>query len=583
MQERSAQTSNEVPISVTAGSNFSRWPKMSPERTQNMFTADGFSMNFAGYQFRVPLLENGRGFYSSKKANMMFAVSSRVIYRITDGLQPIFIGTIQTDGSDVSIDEDVSGNIAFCDGVAIYIYNYIDNRYYVAGSDVSSVGQVITQLDFVPNYIKFQDGRFVATSASSGGNQVGQWRLSQIKPSDNKRFVVFPSDAQHQGGFQTKPDLPVAATRLPGRANTIYIMGSEVTEPWTDYGTALFPYQRNSTFNLDFGCINPATISELNNLVVWLAGNERSGPFIAYSTGQDIQKISDFGIDSLMEKINSPQTSYGFTFIQSGHLFYVITFYDPRDNISLAYDFNEKKFYNLTDENGNFFIAKKVVYFNGKYYFISIVDGNIYEINPYFTTYNYQPTANDDGIREIPRGCICPTYRTQDSVIKRFNDFYLIVEQGVDPEFDGTGNFVNSITIESGGTGYTTATILIEGDGYGAFATATITSGVITAINLEDKGVGYTWAVATVIGDGSGAQLECNMQISDYVPRVDISVSYDGGYTWSNYAQMELQTLGRYKNRFYFNGLGSGNEITLKYLYNIRGRFVVSDGVMSVY
>lgn len=637
MMQRSAQTSQAVPLDITGSSTFGRWPKISSARTLNMFTADNFSINFAGYQYRITLNENGRGLYSSNKGGYMFAVSARYVYEITSTLESILIGSLQTDASDVSIDEDLSSNIAFCDGSNIYIYNYVSKKFYIAGQGSNigtatqstfsvtgtntafnsnmvggtiyfsngtsatitavtdsthltvNVSQTISPssayfisypMDCVPNYVKFHDGRFEFTSSLSGDNKIGQWRLSSIDATTG--MVFFPNDAQHQGAFQTKPDLPVAITRLPGRQSQIIVMGSEVAQIWTDLGLALFPYQLNTTFNLDFGCVNPATISEINNTVVWLASNERAGPFIAYTTGQDIQKISTDGIDSFFEKITDPTSSYGFTFVQSGHMFYVLTFYNPNDNATLAYDFNTGKFYDLSDENGDFFIAKKVVRFNGKYYFISINDGNIYEFSSYFTTYNYKPKGTD-GIKQIPRGRTCTTYRTPDSVTKRFNDLYFILEQGVDSGYDGTGNKVSGLSISSGGTGYTTASVLIEGDGHGASATCTITNGVITSVSLSDGGVGYSWAVATIIGDGTGAQLNTSIGISDYIPRVDLSVSYDGGYTWSNYAEMDMQVLGNYKNRFYFNGLGSGNEITVKFLYHCKNRFVCSDGEMNVY
>jgi len=580
--QRSATTSQQAPLDIVGSSAFGRWPVVNNERTLNMFTADGFSMNFAGYKFRTALLENGRGFFASKRANLMFAVSARNIYKITAGLQPILVGSIQTDNTDVSIDEDLSNNIAFCDGVALYIYNYVSGLYYVAGSFVSDVGKVIAQLDFTPNYVKFHDGRFICTSAMSGGNAVGQWRLSKTKLSDAVSYVIFPSDAQHQGGFQTKPDLPVAVLRLPGREAQIIIMGSQVTETWTDLGKALFPYQRNSTFDIDFGGF-PATISDLGNYVVWLAFNEKSGPFIAYTTGEDIKKVSTNGIDSLFERIKNPELSYGFTFLISGHIFYVLTFYGAQDNISLAYDLNEDKFYDLTNEKGDFFIAKKVVLFNGKYYFISIVDGNIYEMNSYFTTYEYQPTPTNPGIYNIPRGRTCKTLRMKGGIGKVFNDLSFILEQGIDENYTGTDNFVASLSLDQGGAAYTVATVLIEGDGQGAYATATITGGIITGVTLVDQGVGYSWATASIIGDGSGAFVSTSIQISNYIPRVDLSISLDGGYTWSSYVPMEMQKLGTYRNRFYFNGLGYGNEITPKFLYHVNSRFVCSDGELSYY
>jgi hypothetical protein len=637
-QTRSAETSYQEPLEIVSSSKFGRVPKISDEYMYNMFVAEENALfNFAGYQFRTNLLGNGRGLFSSKKANSMFAVSENFIYQILSDLTTIQLKTIATDDGDVFIDEDILNNIAVCDQVNIYIHNYVTGINYIAGTNpyntgtisqtgnavtgsmttftasmvggtiyypdnssalitayssatsitvnqsksLSGVGFLITTpLDFVPNNICFHDGRFISTSASSGGNQIGQWRLSNTATvTGGATYIVFPNTSQFQGGFQTKPDLPISVVRLPGRANNILLMGSTVTESWTDQGLRLFPYVKNTTFNIDFGCINPATIAELENLVVWIGQNERSGPALMYSTGQDAKKISTDGINYLLERLEHPEKCYGFIYLQAGHIFYIFTFYDPADNTSLMYDFTQQRFYNLADENYNFYIAKKTVFFNNTYYFISINDGNIYELNSEFTTYQYQ----DNVEHEIPRSMILKTYRTKDGTPSVFNDVWFPVEQGIDANYTGQDESVASFKIVDGGQDYTTATLLIEGDGAGANATAILTDGVITSITLNNGGVGYTWAVVTVIGDGAGANIEANLNVPTYVPRVEISCSYDSGYTWSTPTPMELNTYGKYKNRFYQNGLGYSNEFTLQYRIYCTSRFVCSNGQMSFY
>lgn len=636
-QTRSAETAYEQPLEMVGSSAFGRFPKISDEYTFNMFITDDALINYAGYQFRTSLFANGRGLFSSHKAGLMFAVSDNFFLSISNTLLKRNLFTLQTNSGDVFIDEDILGNIAICDGINIYIYNYFTGLHYIAGTapyfagTVSQSGNTITGvataftadmiggtiyfpdhssaiitavptsttltvntvatssglnylivrlLDFVPNNICFHDGRFITTSSSSGGNQIGQWRLSQsVTVPGGATYVVFPSTAQFQGGFQTKADLPIAVVRIPGRSNQILVMGSIVTEPWSDQGLAKFPYVKNTTFNIDFGCLNPATIATMNNLVVWLGQNERAGPTVMYTTGQDIKKISTDGIDYLLERIQFPQECYGFNYLQSGHIFYVFTFFNAADNLTLAYDFNTGKFFNLSDENFNFFIAKKVVLFNNAYYFISIVDGNLYEINSSFTNYLYQ--GND--IQEIPRSRITKTFRTPNSVPHIFNGLWFVTEQGIDEFYDGNDSNIASLTILTGGVNYTTATALIEGDGLGANATVHLTNGVVTSLTLNNPGIAYTWAIVTIIGDGSGANVEAVLNVDGYVPRVDIAVSYDGAYTWSSFDQMPFNTYGKFKNRFYYNNLGYSNEFTLHFRINTSNRFVCKNGIMDFY
>ncbi len=141
-----------------------------------------------------------------------------------------------------------------------------------------------------------------------------------------------------------------------------------------------------------------------------------------YSNGGVPQKISTDGIDYRLAQVNAPESSYGFLFKQDGHVIYQLTFTDPDDNFSIAYDFNTGLFLNTCDNQMNMHIAKRVIYFDNRYFFVSFVDGNLYELNSNYTTYNGA---------EIPRIRITPTFRLPNSdqfVVKNVN-FQL--EQGV--------------------------------------------------------------------------------------------------------------------------------------------------------
>lgn len=66
--------------------------------------------------------------------------------------------------------------------------------------------------------------------------------------------------------------------------------------------------------------------------------------------------------------------------------------------------------------------------------------------------------------------------------------------------FDHNG-YLADTDIVDGGTGYASPpTVMILGDGIGAAATATLTSGVITSIAITDGGYGYTFAFVVLVG-----------------------------------------------------------------------------------
>lgn len=388
----------DIPIKIVGSNRFGRYPWQSSEQTFNMIASDGTMCPFGGYRRVVKVNNNGigRGIYSSNKLNKLFAVIDDGIYVFDSALTKTQVGTTTTTTGDVFISENNNvtngGEVAFSDSQNLYIYKNSTNTITTLTN---------AALGFRPGYLTYQNGRFISPDLNSN-----QWRLSE--PNQSSATAFWPKDAQHVGAIQTKPDTSVACIRFPGRGNLLLAFGETVAEHWTDMGLNLFPYQRSQNSNLDYGCLNPATIAESENHVCWLAVNEKSGPTIMYSDGGDINHLSTDGIDFKLANLTAPQNSYGYMLMLDGHLFYVITF--VTDQITYAYDFNAKAFYTLTDENLSYFIPKRVAFFNNQYYFVSINDGNLYQLGTQFDTYDY----GDGVVYEIPRMRILSEIRQPD-------------------------------------------------------------------------------------------------------------------------------------------------------------------------
>ena len=65
---------------------------------------------------------------------------------------------------------------------------------------------------------------------------------------------------------------------------------------------------------------------------------------------------------------------------------------------------------------------------------------------------------------------------------------------------------IMSIKVTSGGFGYASATVTIEGDGTGATAEAIFSLGRLSKIRMTNYGQGYRWARVTISGNGFGAK-----------------------------------------------------------------------------
>jgi hypothetical protein len=556
------QNFKQFPLNVVGSSIFGRYPKISIEKTYNMFISDKFMVPYAGYEVGIKSNEfrnglEGRAIFTSSKFGKLVVVIGANVFLVeifynqrqqkVSSFQVIFIGVLQTNTGVVYIAENNKPQIGISDSKAFYIYD----------PTVSPPFKTVP-LDFTPGYLTFHDTYFIMPSTGTNN-----WRLSASNDGTS-----WPNDQFHVGALQTKPDNVQAVVRFPSKGNMIFVMGSIVTEAWFDTGAQLFPYQRNNQFNIDYGCVQPATVAYMDEIVVWLAQNEKSGPIIMYSNGGMPKKITTDGIDYVFSLLQKPEDSQGFLYRQDGHLFYHINFYS--DNLSLFYDFGADKFYHACDQNLNYFIASEVAYTNNQYYFISKNNGNLFSFDTVFTTYQDTNSSGQLETHEIPRIRSCANVRTPGQ------DYMIINDVG--------------FTIESGETDYQQQSlgeiILITQDGH-----PLITQGGLLGLITQDAQDLITqdgvMLVSQQNADGTSAvliaQQEANTGTSNLsLPHVDLSISDDGGASFGNEWAYYLPPIGHRKNRLMWWQCGIANDFVAQFKFWGMGRFVATDGEVNV-
>lgn len=518
----------QIPVNVVGSSTFGRYPKISLEKTYNMFISDDWMVNYAGFQKVSEILPTGEGraLYHSIRGQFLIAVVSSTVYKLAANLSPQFIGTLDTTSGEVFIDENLSSQICIVDGQSAYIYNYVNNT--LTKQTLSFLGNPI-----IPSYVSYHNTFFLIASSTVSDNSQNWYafeRASDTTISINTQFSL-----------QTKPDSAIAVKRIPGKGNNVIVFGTTVAEVWTQVGGAE-NYRRVQSFNIDSGCVSVSTIAANEEFVCWLSQNENNAPSILVTDGGSTQRISSDGIDYLLQTITHPTQSTAFFFRQDGHLFYQITFFNEADNLSLIYDFTTKRFYHVSDEDLNYHPAREVVYFNEKTYFISLNDASIYQMETSFVTYNYNLNPHSTG-EVIPRIRICKSIRMDDSGRFRIGQFTFWIEQGV------------------------TDTYLLSPDNI-------ICDGLlITEIN--ENAIVTELGIPMLTEDG-----EC-VEVFN-IPRVDMSFSKNGNQSFSNIVGKELNPRGRYRNQIRWWRMGEANEFTVQLRFWGYQRFVVKDGVAEV-
>jgi hypothetical protein len=533
------QPNSQTELRLVGGNTFGRNPKISSERTYNMFVSDGTLVQMPGYKKVIDTGngQKGRGIFSSNRGNFLIAVIGNNVYKISGPenlLNYQLLFQIQTNTGDISIDENLAYQIAICDGASLWIYYWGPDPSKPKVTQATLPVNPDTGLTITPGYVTYHDGYFIVPDITSG-----DWYLS--KPNDGTTWNWGAGSTYVFSTIQTKGTNAEAVLRAPGKGNLIYVFGVSVTELWNDVGTQLFPYQRNNSVSIDYGCISSNTIATMDEYVAFLGGNEKAGPVLLVSSGGPFERISTDGIDFKLGELKAPQTSYGFFFKIAGHVFYQITFYDPRDNYSLVYDFNSKLFSYMTDENMNYHISESVGFYNNTYYFVSINDGCIYQMDSEFYTYDYtNPSMGSiPNIHMIPCDRITNTVQQADSSLFIATSVSFIMEQGVDPNYQSS-----------------------------PFRLITTEGGTVITQEIEP---GYV-----------GQYLQTEKVLPEYLPMVNLTISKDGGATFGNTYSKELNPLGKRKNRVVFYGMGAANTLTFRFSFRTLYRKTISDGIIDV-
>jgi hypothetical protein len=521
----------QIPVRIVGSSIFGRHPIISDERTWNMFISDEWLLNFAGYEQAVEILpigNEGRGLFHSTRGNFMLTVIASNVYRIDPNLGYRFLLSIGTTTGEVFMDENLSSQIVIVDGSnTAYIYNYTTDTI---GSVVFSYGTGGTP--FIPNYVTYQNTYFIFGNGAQDTSG-SQWFV--YKSGFNPTSLANPLqlDWVQTLTLQTKPDFAKAAIRIPSHGNNLLVLGSTVAEIWTNIA-GLQIYQRQSSINIDYGVASVSTIAASDDMVAWLGINEKSSPAIMVMMGGRAERLSTDGIDYLLSLVLHPDQSTAMFYRQDGHVFYILTFFHPDDDFTIMYDFTTQKFFDLTDWDFTYHPARQMAYFNKTIYFVSLKQGSIMRISSDLTSISTD-IQND---YEIPRIRKCDTYRLPGSERFMVNQFSFTIENGVEQNVD----------------------FQFECDGY---------------ILGESSGlIMYSEDDLPLLVEGGSCQI--------YRPRIDVTLSKDGGQTYGNAVPYFMHATGHYKNQPRFNQLGEANQFTVQMRFWGFGAVVAQNGMLEV-
>ncbi|HVZ39375.1 MAG TPA: hypothetical protein VHI13_08870 [Candidatus Kapabacteria bacterium] len=465
--------------------------------------------------------------------DFVYAVGGDTVYQIAQDGTTRVIGTVINDGGPVSFAFNGSQVLVASGGQANLIrgdWTYQQN--VVAASMVEFMDGYFIALQ--PDSRRFQlSGLFDGETWS--GLQFAQW-----EQNDNIEAIVV--------AFQE-----------------LWLLGQKHIEIWYDAGGQFFPFARVSGGVLDQGIVSGFTAKRLDNTIFWLGRDDRGQGMAWRANGWTPQRISNHAVESAWNTYPRIDDAEAWTYQENGHTYYVLYFPSakPRDKYTgynpptteyagatWVYDvatgmWHERAFWNPTVSEYEAHKARWYVAAWGKHYVGDRTTGDVYEMRLDCYTDNGWPIRR---LRSAP-------HISTEMKWMRFKRLQIDAQMGVGIQDTATVTGATQsapvvLTVDTTDGFAINQGVTVSGsavpDYNGAFTVTAIGAGTITLDNQNVPSAAFT---GTAIVQRPGGAPVMTMRMSD-----------DGGFTWGNQHDVGMGSLGQYRYRAIYNGLGVSRD-----------------------
>lgn len=398
-----------------------------------------------------------------------------------------------------------------------------------------------------PRQLEYMDGYFVVSDGS----------MSSYTSNLNNGTIW---NALTKNPVQAAPDFIQA---MINSHQQLFFIKQYTSEVYYNTGTPTSsgsPFSRLPGAVIDYGTMAPWSVARGGNSVFFLA-NQRDGDTgsfagVAMLVGYTPTIISPPSITYRMSLSTDLSQCFGYCYNDEGHVFYVLT--NPVDNWTFVYDattqmWHERSSSDLSNADISRDMGNCYVFFSGMHIVGSQFTGNLYEMSSKFYT--------DAGLP------IVAEQTTQRLADEDYLDDIFIGELKVDVEagvgIDGVnspatavttilGGAVTACTVTYNGADYTVAPTVIlrstDGVGIGATAIAEVVSGSVKKITVTNGGSGYQ------------REPEVILAMPEVIPSAGLSISKDGGHTWSSEYPKSMGKAGEFRKRLRWSGVGRSKD-----------------------
>lgn len=451
----------------------------------------------------------------------LYLVGGNAVYTYNGTTKTTCTGTLSTSTGRVWMKDD---------GTNVMIVDDSGYGYTVTGTTVTA----ISDTDFpTAQGLDYMDGYFLTVEKNTGNLFMSAYKdPTSWSALEYTEANTEPDDAE----------VPLVDHR------EVHVFGKKTVEVYYNSGAADFTFDRISAGHQEVGIGAIHSSAKGDNSYFWFSDLRQV--LRAAGVGGTPKVVSTRELEKKFQGYATVSDAFGYCMVFAGFTWYVLTF--PTQNITWVYNATTDRWHqwssyptvtSLLRHRSNCY-----VYFQGKHLIGDFEDGWVYEVS--------QSTYSDDSqiIRSVLT--IGPIYKAGQDIIH--NRLRVQFKAGVGlstGQATGTAvmssGAVASVTIVTGGSGYTDTPKVVFSDGgggTGAYATAILTAGVVTGITIVAGGSGYL-STPTVTFVGGTQDPQAMLQWSDNRMR-----------TWSNQHWRSIGKIGEYDFRTIWQRMGRSTQ-----------------------
>lgn len=249
-----------------------------------------------------------RGIYETSKGQL-FAARGAGLYRLS-GTEWVFVASLGNSTTQVSA-SDNGLSAVFVDGSTIAP---TVNLATLAVGAMSGPGW------YGSDYVDFLNGFFIFNRPGTG----------QFYWSGSYALTLDPLD------FATGESTPDKVVRVIRDHNEIWLFGEKSLDVYSPSGSAAAAFEAISGAVQETGCAAAGSVAPMDNTLYWLGNDKRGGAMIWRANGYSPARTSTHALEEEIRKYPRLDDAIAYSYQQSGHSFYVITF--PTAKKTWAYD-----------------------------------------------------------------------------------------------------------------------------------------------------------------------------------------------------------------------------------------------------